>query len=80
MVFEIDYGISRLVKIHILVFFVATPYNLVLCFSIFHCQGTGQQERGSILFSIPGTHQRSTRCHDTKHYNVEVYAIILCNC
>jgi hypothetical protein len=82
MAFEIAYGISRLVKNHILVFTVTTPYNLVVCFSIFHCQITGQKERGSLLvfFSIPGTRQRSTRCHGTEYYNVKVHAVILHNC
>jgi hypothetical protein len=80
MVLEIAYGISRLVKIHILVFLVTTPYNLVLCLGIFPCQGTGQQERCSIFFSIPGTRQRCTRCHETEHYNVKVHAVILNNC
>jgi len=80
MAFEVAYEISKLVKIHILIFSVTTPYNLVIYFSIFHCQGTGQQEWGIIFFSIPGTRQRPTRCHDTEHFNVKVHAIILHNC
>ena len=44
MAFEIAYEISRLVKINILVFLVTIPHNLVVCFSIFYCQGTDIQE------------------------------------
>jgi hypothetical protein len=75
MAFEIDFGIFRLVKIHTVVFLFMTPYNLVVCFSIFHCQGTSKQEQG-----IAGTRKRPTRCDDTEHYNVKVQTIILHNC